>query len=87
MIVVGKIGWRKSFFSLGETAFSVDYTRSYNFPTRSDEGYSVGVAAVQQIDDYGVELFGIYRLYSLDLGDDPKVDDINVVSLGARVKF
>jgi hypothetical protein len=73
--------------SIGETAFSIDYTRSLNLPTDKDDGYSVGVAAVQQIDDYGVELYALYRLHSLDRSVEPDVDDISVVSLGTRVNF
>ena len=83
----GKLGWRKRFFSLGETAFAVDYTRSLNLPTEDDDGYSVGVAAVQQLENYGTEIYGLYRLHSLDRDAAPSVDDISVVSFGTRVKF
>jgi cell division protein FtsB len=81
------VGWLRRFFSFGETAFGVDYTRSLNLPTGRDDGYSVGVAAVQQFEDYGTEVFLLYRLHSLDRDADPSVHDINVGSIGARVKF
>jgi hypothetical protein len=82
-----KAGWLTRFFSAGETAFAVDYTRSVNFPTGRDDGYSVGGAVVQQFEDYGTELYLQYRLYSLDRDVEPSVHDINVGTLGARVKF
>ena len=82
-----KVGWLRRFFTFGETAFGVDYTRSLNLPTGRDDGYSVGVAAVQQFEDYGTEVFLLYRLHSLDRDADPSVHDINVGSIGARVKF
>ena len=82
-----KVGWLTRLFSFGKTAFSLDYTRSLNLPTDSDDGYSVGAAAVQQIDDYGTEIFLLYRLYSLDRGAAASVHDIGVGSIGARVKF
>ena len=82
-----KAGWLTRFFSFGETAFGVDYTRSVNLPTGRDDGYSVGAAAVQQLEDYGTELYIQYRIYSLDRDADPNVQDINVGSIGARVKF
>jgi hypothetical protein len=82
-----KAGWRTKFFSFGETAFGVDYTRSLNLPTGRDEGYSVGAAAVQQFDKYGTELYLLYRLHSLDRDVEPSVQDINVVSVGTRVRF
>lgn len=82
-----KAGWLRRFFSFGETAFGVDYTRSLNLPTDSDDGYSVGVAAVQSFDKYGAEIYWLYRLHSLDRDVEPGVQDINVVSIGTRVKF
>jgi hypothetical protein len=82
----GKLGWRTNFFSVGETAFGVDYTLSKRIPDAGDEGYSVGLAAVQQFDDYGFELYAQYRLHSLDR-DAGSVDDINVFSVGTRVRF
>jgi predicted porin len=82
-----KLGWRRSFFSIGETAFGVDYTQSRRLPAHHDESYSIAAAAVQQIEDYGVELFALYRLHSLDRRDEPNVDDISVVSIGTRLKF
>jgi uncharacterized coiled-coil protein SlyX len=83
----GKLGWLTKFFSVGETAFSVDYGRSINFPTNRDEGYSVGGAAVQQFEDYGSELYMQYRVYSLDRDVEPSVQDMYVGTIGARVKF
>jgi hypothetical protein len=82
-----KVGWRKRFFSLGETAFGVDYTRSLNLPTEDDDGYSVGVAAVQQLEKFGTEFYMLYRLYSLDRDVEPSVNDIHVGSIGTRVRF
>ena len=82
-----KAGWLAKFFSVGSTAFSVDYTREENFPTENDDGYSVGVAAVQLFEKYGTEVYAMYRLYSLDRDVEPEVHDIDVVSGGARVKF
>ena len=83
----GKVGWLTRFFSFGQTAFSIDYTRSVNLPTDSDDGYSIGAAAVQQFEEYGTEIYLLYRLHSLDRDVEPEVYDINVVSVGTRVKF
>jgi type II secretory pathway pseudopilin PulG len=82
-----KVGSLTRFFSFGETAFGVDYTRSLNLPTDSDDGYSVGAAAVQLFEEYGTEIYLLYRLHSLDRDVDPSVHDITVGSIGARVKF
>jgi hypothetical protein len=45
------------------------------------------MAAVQQFEKYGTEVFALYRLYSLDRDVEPEVHDIGVASMGARVKF
>jgi len=82
-----KGGWLTRFFSVGQTGFGVDYTRSLNLPTGRDEGYSVGLAAVQQFEDFGTELYLGYRLYSLDRDVEPNVEDMNAGTVGARVKF
>lgn len=82
-----KLGWIAKFFDVGETAFGVDYTRSYNLPDENDDGYSVGAAMVQSLEKFGTELYIQYRFYSLDRGSGPSVEDINVGTVGARVKF
>jgi uncharacterized coiled-coil protein SlyX len=82
-----KGGWRTRLFSAGQTGFAVDYTRSVNLPTGRDKGYSVGGAVVQQFEDYGTELYLQYRLYSLDRDVAPSVENMNVGTIGARVKF
>jgi len=82
-----KAGWLAKFFSVGKTAFSVDYTHSNNVPTENDDGYSYAVAAVQNFDKYGTELYALYRLYSLDRDVEPEVHDMGVASIGTRVKF
>jgi hypothetical protein len=56
-------------------------------PTDGDDGYLIGAAVVQPFDDYGTELYALYRYHSLDRDDEPEVQDINMVSVGTRVKF
>jgi len=83
----GKVGWLTNPFSFGWTALGVDYTRSVNLPTEDDDSYSIGVAVVQSFEKYGTEIYGLYRLHSLDRDVEPSVHDINVVSIGTRVTF
>jgi len=83
----GKLGWLANFFSFGWTALGIDYTRSVNLPTENDDSYSIGFAAVQLFEKYGTEFYGLYRLHSLDREVEPDVHDIDVLSIGARVKF
>lgn len=83
----GKIGWIANFLPVGGTAFAVDYDKTENQPTEDDDGYSTGFAAVQFFEEYGSEVYLLYRVYSLDRDVEPDVHDITVVSSGARVKF
>jgi hypothetical protein len=83
----GKVGWLTNFFSVGQTAFGVDYDRSVNLPTGRDDGYSFGGAVVQQFEDYGTEIYLQYRHWSLDRDVEPNVQDIDVGTIGTRVKF
>jgi hypothetical protein len=85
--VWGKVGWLTRFFSVGQTAFGVDYDRSVNLPTGRDDGYSFGGAVVQQFEDYGTEIYLQYRHWSLDRDVEPNVQDIDVGTIGTRVKF
>jgi len=82
-----KLGWIAKFFDVGPSAFGVDYTRSLNLPEENDEGYSVGVAVVQSLDQFGTELYLQYRFFSLDRDSGPSVEDISVGTVGARIKF
>jgi predicted porin len=82
-----KAGWLANFFSVGKTAFSIDYTTGEGLPVEDDETESYAATVVQRFDKFGTELFAIYRLYELDRDVAPNVHDIGVASMGARVKF
>ena len=82
-----KLGWLTRFSPIGTTAFSIDYTKTGNYPTEDDDGESYALAVVQQVEEYGTELYALYRNYSLDRDVEPDVQDIDVFSLGAMVKF
>jgi hypothetical protein len=83
----GKIGWQTSFTKLGKTSFGLDYGHSENVTAVNDQGDSFGFAVVQSFADYGSEVYAQYRNFSLDRNNAPGVSDINVGTVGARVKF
>lgn len=80
-----KGGWIANLFDVGTTNFGIDYTRSSNNPTPSDHGFSVGGAVVQNLSDFGTQLYSQVRLY--DLSSDPSTESIWVGTVGTRVKF
>ncbi|WP_372762020.1 porin [Pseudoalteromonas sp.] len=82
-----KFGLIKNYTRVGQTAFSLDYTRSKNLPNEASKSTAYGLSAVQQLNDWGTEVYASYRIYSLDLAVGNDVNDIQVLSVGARVKF
>jgi hypothetical protein len=80
-----KGGWIANFFDIGSTNFGIDYTLSDNNPAPSDHGFSVGGAVVQNLSNFGTQLYSQVRLY--DLSSDPSTEDIVVGTVGTRVKF
>jgi hypothetical protein len=83
----GKIGWQTKLTQYGMTSFGIDYGHSEHISAENDEGDSYGAAVVQSFADYGTEIYLQYRNFSLDRANDPSVSDINVGTVGARVKF
>ena len=83
----GKIGWLTSLNSFGKTAFGIDYGHSENIAADDYEGDTFGVAVVQNFDKWATQVYFQFRNFSLDTNDDPNVSDINVGTVGARVKF
>ena len=64
--VYAKLGWDTEFWPLGPTGFGVDYTHGDNISGDGDEGLSYGLAAVQRIERYGIDLYTQLRWYELD---------------------
>ena len=81
-----KLGWIAKFGSWGPTAFSGDYTRSWNRPTGRDDGHAAGATVVQHFAGWGTEIYVQYRWMDLDR-DGADLEEINVGSVGVRVKF
>ena len=82
----GKLGYQFAPFSIGETAFAVDYYYGEDIDQNGDESTSIGLVAVQNVDRIGTEVFAGLRNYELDRGG-ADFDDVNGLLVGARVKF
>lgn len=85
--VYGKLGWDTKLLRSGPTGFGVDYTWGRSLSAADDEGQSVGFAAVQTLQEYGIELYTQFRWYMLDRATGPSVDDIFLGTMGSRVRF
>ena len=82
-----KLGWQHDFFSVGKTAFSIDFGFDKDAPGDGDEGRTVGLVALQNLTDYGTELFAGFRSYDFDDGNGPNTSTIYVATAGTRIKF
>src|SRR5262245_5783028 len=85
--VYAKLGWDTKFLSIGPAGFGVDYTFGKNISAKDDEGQSVGIAALQTFQEYGIELYTQFRWYQLDRATGPSFDDIFLGTMGSRVRF
>jgi len=85
--VYGKLGWDTRLARFGPTGFGVDYAWNENLDEDGDQGQSVGVAAVQVLENYGIELYSQFRWYTVDRDQDPSLDDIFLGTVGTRVRF
>lgn len=82
----GKLGWQRDLFSFGRTHLAVDYGRNDDVAVEDDQAESIGFAAVQNIEDFGIELYGLYRWHTLDR-NGADFDDVHIFTLGTRVRF
>ncbi len=73
-------------FTFGLSNFSVDYTRSKNITMDEDTAFSSGMAYVQNIKEWGTELYLAYRWHDLDR-IAVEYNNINAIMSGARTKF
>ena len=81
-----KLGWEQNWIAQGSTALSIDYTDGNDFAIDGSDSTSIGLAVVQNIDDYNLEIFGSYRTFELDSAG-VNYEDIDVFVAGARWKF
>ena len=61
-----KLGYQREFFEIGKTAFSIDYYFGHDIAAAGSDSNSVGLAAVQNIDDYNLQLWALYRNYQYE---------------------
>ena len=81
-----KLGYEREFFEIGSTAFSIDYYFGKDIAALGSDSDTIGIAAVQSIDDYNLQLWALWRNYSYD-DDGPEYDDGQAVFAGALLKF
>lgn len=81
-----KAGLQRDWFSFGRTHLSLDFYEGDDFQTVGSSSSSIGLAAVQKVDRYNLELFASYRTFEFDAGAS-QFEDLDVTFVGARWKF
>ncbi|MBF0379709.1 MAG: hypothetical protein HQL69_01750 [Magnetococcales bacterium] len=81
-----KLGYKADLFQKGKTNLSVDYHSTDDLMQNGDAGDSYGFQAVQNMDDWGSELYLSLRKYQYSQ-TGVEFDDITGTLVGARVKF
>jgi predicted porin len=81
-----KLGWDTEFWPLGPTGFGLDFTRGDNVSSDGAKATSFGLAAVQRIERYGIDLYTQVRWYELD-EEGPDLRNIFVGTFGTKFTF
>ncbi len=85
-LLFGKIGYQERFFPIGTTAFSIDYAENGDLIFAGDTARAYGIAAVQNIDQFGLELFVSGRYETL-VRTAASYHPIKAMMAGGRVRF
>jgi hypothetical protein len=85
-LIYAKLGYQHKFFPEGITAFSVDFAEGDDVIFAGDHARAYGLAAVQNIDDFGMEVFVAPRFETLNRAFGSYHPILAVMS-GARVRF
>ena len=81
-----KLGWQHRFFSVGNTAFSIDFAQNKSLALAGDVARASGFQAVQHFDRIGTDLFFGYRDERLDR-EGMSFQPLRAVMSGLRVRF
>ena len=81
-----KLGQQFHFFPVGMTAFSVDFAQNEELIYSGDVARAYSIAAVQDIDDFGLELYVAGKYQTLDRAFASYRPIIAIMS-GGRVRF
>ncbi len=85
-LLFAKFGYQERFFPIGLTAFSIDFAENGDLIFARDRARAYGMAAVQNIDQFGLELFIAGRYETLDRAF-ASYHPIKAMMTGARVRF
>jgi hypothetical protein len=82
-----RVGYRFKGSEMGETRLAISYSENEDLALDGDKLQTTSVAIVQIIEPLGSELFASYNNVDLERTGVVGIEDIDVFSVGMRVKF
>lgn len=82
-----KVGYKFKGIELGETRLFASYGQFNDLSARDEESETIAFGVIQIVEPLGIELQAGYANFSLDQPNVADPDDIDVITIGARVKF
>ena len=82
-----KVGYKFKGIELGETRLFASYGIFEDLNARDEESETIAFGVIQIVEPLGIELQAGYANFSLDQPNVADPDDIDVITIGARVKF
>ena len=82
-----RVGYRFKGSELGETRLAVSYSEGEDFAANGDKLETISAGVVQIIEPLGSELYASYHNVDLERTGVVGIEDIDVFSVGMRVKF
>jgi hypothetical protein len=83
--IYAKAGLQRDWLSIGRTHISLDYYSGEDFASAGSDSESIGLAVVQKVDAYNLEIYASQRKY--DFSGAGATQDVDVTFVGARWKF
>ena len=82
-----KIGYKFKSLEIGQTRLFVSYGQFEDISGANEESETIAFGVIQILEPLGIELQAGYANFSLDRPNVADPDDIDAITLGARVKF
>lgn len=81
-----QLHYQRKFNEIGQTAFAGDWNQVDSATTSGDTAKAYTFSIQQSIDAAAMEIWGKHSHFELDR-DGSDLDDIDVISVGTRLKF
>jgi len=82
-----KVGYKFKGSSMGQTRLFADFSQNEDTETAGEDSEYWSFGVVQVVEPLGMEVYGVYRVFSLDSTAAADPDDITSIAGGLRISF